>query len=148
MFIIDIDGGWSTWNDIFDEEKNCTIIKRVCNNPEPSGNGQICFGESVDSDNSDCPSRILILPSFLSTVNFIFKIFAVDGEWGLWSEYSQCSARCGKGIKRRERECNSPSPKNGGNECEVSNSIDVVTNSGIGNIQNGNCRNYQEDCPG
>ena len=58
MFI-DIDGGWSSWNETFDAEKNCTIIERFCNNPEPSGNGQDCLGESVDSDNSECPSSIL-----------------------------------------------------------------------------------------
>ena len=58
MFI-DIDGGWSSWNETYDSENNCTRRERVCNNPEPSGNGQYCLGEAVDSD-SDCPSSILI----------------------------------------------------------------------------------------
>lgn len=41
----------------------------------------------------------------------------VDGQWGEWSRYGECSRSCGGGIKKKYRECNKPAPKNGGNYC-------------------------------
>ncbi|NXH64402.1 CO6 protein, partial [Rhabdornis inornatus] len=40
---------------------------------------------------------------------------AVDGRWGCWSEWSPCDASF---KRRRSRECNNPSPMNGGKPCE------------------------------
>uniref|UniRef100_A0A8C3V118 Complement C6 n=1 Tax=Catharus ustulatus TaxID=91951 RepID=A0A8C3V118_CATUS len=40
---------------------------------------------------------------------------AVDGRWGCWSEWSPCGASF---KQRRTRECNNPSPMNGGKPCE------------------------------
>nr|XP_039262684.1 uncharacterized protein LOC120338794 [Styela clava] len=42
----------------------------------------------------------------------------VDGEWGSWRPWFQCSASCGEGIQNRTRECDSPSPEDGGKECD------------------------------
>ena len=49
--------------------------------------------------------------------------YIVDGTWGdwnSWSSWSDCSAACGGGKKerRRQRQCDSPKPSNGGNDCE------------------------------
>ncbi|XP_011638935.1 A disintegrin and metalloproteinase with thrombospondin motifs 20 isoform X3 [Pogonomyrmex barbatus] len=41
----------------------------------------------------------------------------VDGQWGEWGRYGECSRSCGGGIKRKYRECDNPAPKNGGNYC-------------------------------
>nr|XP_050844302.1 A disintegrin and metalloproteinase with thrombospondin motifs 9 isoform X2 [Vespula vulgaris] len=41
----------------------------------------------------------------------------VDGEWGHWGSYGECSRTCGGGIKKRYRECDNPPPQNGGNYC-------------------------------
>ena len=30
--------------------------------------------------------------------------------WGVWGEWSNCVGSCDKGERRRERECNDPSP--------------------------------------
>ena len=53
--------------------------------------------------------------------NKYFKItlFAVDGVYGSWGQWSECSKTCGKkkGTTRRDRLCNDPAPKNGGKDC-------------------------------
>ena len=42
----------------------------------------------------------------------------MDGGWGKWSRFSKCSKTCGRGVKSRFRDCNDPSPSDGGKECE------------------------------
>ncbi|XP_034940467.1 A disintegrin and metalloproteinase with thrombospondin motifs 9 isoform X2 [Chelonus insularis] len=41
----------------------------------------------------------------------------VDGQWGEWGRYGECSRTCGGGVKKKYRECNNPPPQNGGNYC-------------------------------
>ncbi|XP_065226754.1 A disintegrin and metalloproteinase with thrombospondin motifs 9-like isoform X2 [Planococcus citri] len=41
----------------------------------------------------------------------------VDGGWGPWQPFGECSRSCGGGIKHAYRNCDSPSPKNGGKFC-------------------------------
>ncbi|XP_047127311.1 collagen alpha-1(XII) chain [Hydra vulgaris] len=41
----------------------------------------------------------------------------INGGWGNWSEWTECSASCNGGIRIRERLCNNPLPQNGGIEC-------------------------------
>ncbi|XP_054254004.1 complement component C6 [Indicator indicator] len=44
-----------------------------------------------------------------------YQSVAIDGRWGCWSEWSSCDASF---KTRRTRECNNPSPMNGGKPCE------------------------------
>ncbi|XP_052219052.1 thrombospondin-1-like [Dreissena polymorpha] len=41
-----------------------------------------------------------------------------DGVWGYWGAWSECTKMCDGGTTKRMRECNSPSPENGGKDCE------------------------------
>ena len=42
----------------------------------------------------------------------------VNGNWGPWSAYSECSATCSNGTKTRSRKCNNPPPSDNGSKCE------------------------------
>lgn len=44
-------------------------------------------------------------------------LIPVDGGWGGWNKFGECSRSCGGGIKRATRECNNPPPANGGGYC-------------------------------
>uniref|UniRef100_A0A8C9FNU8 Complement C6 n=1 Tax=Pavo cristatus TaxID=9049 RepID=A0A8C9FNU8_PAVCR len=44
-----------------------------------------------------------------------YESVAVDGRWGCWSEWSSCDTSF---KRRRTRECNNPSPMNGGKPCK------------------------------
>ncbi|XP_060526529.1 A disintegrin and metalloproteinase with thrombospondin motifs 7 isoform X2 [Cylas formicarius] len=42
---------------------------------------------------------------------------AIDGGWGEWSAWSECSRTCGSGVSIMQRECDHPSPSGGGKFC-------------------------------
>ena len=48
----------------------------------------------------------------------------IDGIFGKWSSYSNCSQSCGPGTQNRTRKCNSPAPANGGADC-IGNKIET-----------------------
>uniref|UniRef100_A0A034VFX3 A disintegrin and metalloproteinase with thrombospondin motifs 12 n=1 Tax=Bactrocera dorsalis TaxID=27457 RepID=A0A034VFX3_BACDO len=41
----------------------------------------------------------------------------INGSWGAWSKWSDCSRTCGGGVSTQKRECNNPVPANGGLFC-------------------------------
>ncbi|XP_061683076.1 A disintegrin and metalloproteinase with thrombospondin motifs 15 [Syngnathoides biaculeatus] len=41
----------------------------------------------------------------------------VDGKWGKWGAFEDCSRTCGGGVQLARRECNNPIPENGGKYC-------------------------------
>ncbi|CAG2198637.1 Hemicentin-1,Coadhesin,Thrombospondin-2,Thrombospondin-1,Mucin-like protein,Adhesion G protein-coupled receptor B1 [Mytilus edulis] len=101
FYIQTVDGGWSDW-----ENSTCSVtcgdgtvnMNRECNNPVPSGGGNNCSGKSINTDScnlGECP---------------------VDGGWSDW-ENSTCSVTCGDGTVTMNRECNTPVPSGGGNNC-------------------------------
>ena len=44
--------------------------------------------------------------------------FSVDGKWGAWSHWTECSATCGAAKRSRTRECDHPPAAHGGKTCE------------------------------
>uniref|UniRef100_A0A8C7XM70 ADAM metallopeptidase with thrombospondin type 1 motif 15 n=1 Tax=Oryzias sinensis TaxID=183150 RepID=A0A8C7XM70_9TELE len=41
----------------------------------------------------------------------------VDGRWGRWGAFGDCSRSCGGGVQLAKRECNNPAPEHGGKYC-------------------------------
>ena len=41
----------------------------------------------------------------------------LDGNWGQWSAWTTCTVSCGGGNQTRTRQCDNPSPANGGSNC-------------------------------
>lgn len=103
-----IDGHWSNWTVWSSCSVNCgngTKLRfRKCINPPPRYGGKNCLGDTFESVvcGELCPPQ--------------------TGGWSQWTEWSQCSKSCGKGIKQRQRECNNPIPLNGGKLCAGPNS--------------------------
>nr|XP_054608122.1 hemicentin-1 isoform X2 [Nothobranchius furzeri] len=98
-----INGNWGPWNSWGSCSKTCNGGQmrryRTCDNPRPAHGGRMCAGADVHMQRcstADCP---------------------VDGSWGSWQPWGDCSASCGGGERTRVRLCNSPSPVNGGRPC-------------------------------
>lgn len=57
---------------------------------------------------------IMCHPCGLKEVNS----FSVNGGYGPWGEFGECTVTCGGGSKQRERKCDNPEPMFGGKTCE------------------------------
>ena len=53
----------------------------------------------------------------------------VNGNWGTWSEYGECSKTCNSGEKTRTRQCDNPPVAHGGLDCTGSNSEKTTCNA-------------------
>ncbi|XP_004768021.1 hemicentin-1 isoform X1 [Mustela putorius furo] len=96
-------GNWSPWSGWGMCSRTCNGGQmrryRTCDNPHPSNGGRACGGpdSQIQRCNTDmCP---------------------VDGSWGDWHSWGQCSASCGGGEKTRKRLCNNPVPSKSGRPC-------------------------------
>ncbi|XP_023932539.1 coadhesin-like [Lingula anatina] len=70
---------------------------------------------------------------------------SVNGYWGEWSGYGDCSATCGGGIQLRTRSCDRPSPTGQGRPCP-GQSTEIRTCNEHGCPVNGNWSEWCE-CP-
>ena len=60
------------------------------------------------------------------TLGYIFyQTYKIDGGFTEWSDWSKCSASCGKGIQERSRNCTNPQPNFLGRHCLTDGSHDV-----------------------
>lgn len=70
---------------------------------------------------NDSPCRLsvsLYKLRITSLKTYKLKIFfLVDGNWGPWSIFGQCTKTCGGGMKYRNRKCDNPAPASGGKTC-------------------------------
>ncbi|XP_038571298.1 hemicentin-1 isoform X2 [Micropterus salmoides] len=98
-----ISGNWGPWTSWGSCSKTCNRGHmrryRTCDNPRPANGGRACAGADTQLQScstSNCP---------------------VDGTWGSWQPWGECSASCGGGQSTRVRLCNNPSPSNSGRPC-------------------------------
>ncbi|KAJ8312947.1 hypothetical protein KUTeg_010320 [Tegillarca granosa] len=106
-----VDGNWSQWS----AWSKCSVTcengtrtrSRDCSDPPPMYGGNFCNGQKHEEINCS---------TFVSC--------PVNGEWGNWTSWSDCSVSCERGYRTRTRQCNEPSPNFGGMPC-VGNSYDA-----------------------
>ncbi|KAG8436526.1 hypothetical protein GDO86_007581 [Hymenochirus boettgeri] len=98
-----VDGNWSDWSSWEECSRTCGSGKRTrvrtCSDPATQEGGKTCAGKTVDfavCNEKPCP---------------------VDGIWGAWQYWGECSKTCGKGTQTRIRHCNNPAPSADGLPC-------------------------------
>ncbi|KAK2540204.1 Hmcn1 [Columba guinea] len=98
-----IHGNWGPWSSWGTCSRTCNGGQmrryRTCDNPRPASGGRACAGADVQIQR--CSSELC----------------PVDGNWGQWQAWSQCSASCGGGEQTRTRLCSNPAPLNRGRPC-------------------------------
>ncbi|KAK3740919.1 hypothetical protein QZH41_006085 [Actinostola sp. cb2023] len=99
----DVDGKWSPWGPYGDCDKKCgggsQSRSRTCTNPAPQGEGKQCAGDAQSTQACNthyCP---------------------IDGVYGSYSSYGDCSKSCGTGVQYKTRQCSNPKPQYGGKNC-------------------------------
>ncbi|XP_060070698.1 A disintegrin and metalloproteinase with thrombospondin motifs 7-like [Ylistrum balloti] len=90
------------------EEEMCSTLwcryRNKCTTKlEAAAEGTIC-GQNKWCFNGDC-------------VEIGERPLAINGNWGEWSGWSDCSRTCGAGVSTVERHCENPPPSNGGKYC-------------------------------
>ncbi|KAI5613990.1 complement factor properdin precursor, partial [Silurus asotus] len=109
-------GGWSAWGNWGACGGTCKVEggftpeqqrQRTCTNPSPSvePRGNDCPGSSTDSQHC---THLPFCP--------------VNGNWGPWLAFSECSVTCGVGQQTQNRNCDDPAPKHKGSACSGENS--------------------------
>ncbi|NXF12445.1 HMCN1 protein, partial [Smithornis capensis] len=98
-----VHGSWGPWGPWGTCSRTCSGGQsrrhRSCDNPRPASGGRACAGPDLQVQRCStdlCP---------------------VDGNWGQWQSWGQCSASCGGGEQSRVRLCSSPAPLHRGRPC-------------------------------
>ena len=100
-----IDGGYTSWSEFSQCSRSCgngtARRTRQCANPVPQFGGHNCskFGSDIDF------KRCYLRPC------------PINGGYGEWSNYTECTQSCNGGTQKRSRQCNNPAPKHGGRNC-------------------------------
>ncbi|KAG9351671.1 hypothetical protein JZ751_022922 [Albula glossodonta] len=70
------------------------------------------------ADGTACGTNRTCLNSICAGADEVPQPKVVDGGWGPWGLWGQCSRTCGGGVEFSHRECTDPVPQNGGRYCE------------------------------
>ncbi|XP_074628437.1 uncharacterized protein LOC141886246 isoform X3 [Acropora palmata] len=107
-------GNFSEWSVFSECSKSCgTGFKkrtRNCSNPEPKHGGRNCTSLGTAVEVRPCNTQLC----------------PINGDYGPWSVFSECTVSCGNGTRTRKRNCTNPQPKHGGRECsKLGSSVDI-----------------------
>ncbi|XP_004865486.1 A disintegrin and metalloproteinase with thrombospondin motifs 10 isoform X2 [Heterocephalus glaber] len=80
---------------------------RCITNSIPAAEGTLCQTHTIDK--GWCYKRVC--------VPFGSRPEGVDGSWGPWTPWGDCSRTCGGGVSSSSRHCDSPRPTIGGKYC-------------------------------
>ncbi|XP_051828447.1 A disintegrin and metalloproteinase with thrombospondin motifs 10 isoform X1 [Antechinus flavipes] len=80
---------------------------RCITNSIPAAEGTLCQSSTIDK--GWCYKRVC--------VPFGSRPEGVDGAWGPWTSWGECSRTCGGGVSSSSRQCDSPRPTIGGKYC-------------------------------
>ncbi|RMX52480.1 hypothetical protein pdam_00013778 [Pocillopora damicornis] len=102
-----VNGGYTTWSKWSECSAKCgggtRSRSRECTNPTPQYGGKDCSDLGPKTQEEDCNKDGC----------------AVNGGYGPWGSWGECSITCGKerGIRTRVKSCDNPAPENGGKDC-------------------------------
>ena len=71
----------------------------------------------------------------------------VDGKWGAWEAWSNCTETCGGGMQNRTRQCNDPHPQYNGADCASDPATGVDYMNGLYREQLSNQTCNTQHCP-
>ncbi|XP_052237854.1 sushi, von Willebrand factor type A, EGF and pentraxin domain-containing protein 1-like [Dreissena polymorpha] len=168
----DLDGSFINLPSVCDDFNNCVSSPCLNGNCTDELNSFTCHcdagftGQQCEVNIDDCSANVCMnnatcvdgVNSYSCACSSAFtgrfcEIAIVNGQWSEWSQWSECSATCGEGTRLRTRQCNSPEPATGGEDClGAINETARCDNSGcnvcqpLGEIENGTvkCENMTD----
>ena len=79
---------------------------------------QVCVTKHMPwADNTPCSSDGTRVCHSGKCVSKYIPKPVIHGHWSGWTGWSACSFSCGRGVRKRKRLCNNPTPQNGGKFC-------------------------------
>jgi semaphorin 5 len=109
-------GQWTLWSDWSDCSSTCDVglrqRRRTCGNPAPAFGGKVCIGEVSRYEKKlflFVLKTVLFQDIATQTCEHLPSCSRELADMNIrltpWSEWSECSTECGKGLRSRTRSC-------------------------------------------